>query len=328
MIRTGKAKNARTKRVMDNRAPKVIENPKQTLFVRGNKTGEVVNELLGDLHTLKKPLAVMYKKKNPVLPFDDSSSLEFFCNKSDTSLFVFGNHTKKRPNNVVLGRMFNGAILDMVEVGIVDYKGLKEYKKSIMMGSKPCFVFNGDSFETDSSMIRIKSLLLDLFKGQNVPDINIGGLEHVISVTHIPVTKKQGDGTNAVVQTIAFRVYKTKLLKSGSRIPRVELEEMGPNFDMELRRTQFPDKALIQHSMKQPAVLKPKKQKNVEYDSMGNKFSRVHMVRQDLDAIQLRKVKALKRKPEASAPVDKADNPRSVKKAKKGETPQQEVIDL
>lgn len=44
-----KAKNARTKRVLDDRAPKVIENPKSAVFVRGNKTGQTVDTLLHDL---------------------------------------------------------------------------------------------------------------------------------------------------------------------------------------------------------------------------------------------------------------------------------------
>eukprot|EP01134_Creolimax_fragrantissima_P005955 CFRG5955T1 len=316
MLRTVKAKNARSKRVLDNRGPKVVENPKQTLFVKGNKTGETVNELLGDLHTLKKPMAIMYKKKNPVLPFDDASSLEFFCQKSDASLFVFGNHTKKRPNNVVFGRTFDGHIMDMIEVGIENYKGLSQYKQSVMMGSKPCFVFNGDSFETDATLMKIKSLVLDLFRGQVVQNINIGGLDHVISVTHIPLTQKQADGSTATTHTVAFRVFKSKLLKSGTRTPRVELVEMGPNFDMEVRRTQFASKDVLKHAMKQPATLKPKKHKNVEYDGLGNKYSRVHMVRQDLDSIQLRKTKALKRKPEAPEKDENAVNPRSVKKAK------------
>ena len=34
------------------------------------------------------------------------SSIEFFAQKEDASLFAFSNHNKKRPNNMVLGRLF------------------------------------------------------------------------------------------------------------------------------------------------------------------------------------------------------------------------------
>jgi ribosome production factor 2 len=38
--------------------------------------------------------------------------------KADTSLFLFGSHSKKRPNNIVLGRTYEHKVLDMAELGI------------------------------------------------------------------------------------------------------------------------------------------------------------------------------------------------------------------
>ena len=42
------------------------------------------------------------------------TSLEFFCQKSDAAMFAFGSHTKKRPNNLTIGRMFDGHLYDAV----------------------------------------------------------------------------------------------------------------------------------------------------------------------------------------------------------------------
>ena len=59
--------------------------------------------------------------ENPdVRPFESggSSRIEFFCKKHDSSLFAVGSHSKKRPHNLVLGRMYDGHLLDMIELGI------------------------------------------------------------------------------------------------------------------------------------------------------------------------------------------------------------------
>ena len=67
----------------------------------------------------------MYKKKNIVRPFEDVSSLEFFSKKSDSSLVAFGSHNKKRPHNLVIARMFDFHVLDMVEFGISNYSPIR-----------------------------------------------------------------------------------------------------------------------------------------------------------------------------------------------------------
>ena len=44
--------------------------------------------------------------------------MEFLSQKNDASLFAFGTHSKKRPHNLVFGRLFDHHILDMVETGV------------------------------------------------------------------------------------------------------------------------------------------------------------------------------------------------------------------
>ena len=133
MLRVPKAKTARTKRALSKRAPKVIENPKKALFVRGNNAGITITEFLKDMGQLKKPDMVSFRRKNPVLPFEDATSLEFYSEKNDTALFMFGNHTKKRPNNITMGRMFNHQLLDMVEFGLNDYDPMASFEGVCML---------------------------------------------------------------------------------------------------------------------------------------------------------------------------------------------------
>ena len=81
---------------------------------------------------LKRPHAIAFNKKNAILPFDTASkseaSLEFFSGKNDASMFVVGQTTKKRPHGLTFVRMFDNKVLDMTEVGVVNWKGMAEFK--------------------------------------------------------------------------------------------------------------------------------------------------------------------------------------------------------
>ncbi|KAJ2113283.1 rRNA-binding ribosome biosynthesis protein rpf2, partial [Coemansia sp. RSA 922] len=118
MLLKPKAKNARAKRFLVNRDPKIVENGKTALFVRGSTTSQVILDTLKDLYSLRKPDAINFTKKNEIHPFDSETSIEFFARKNDSSLFAVGMHSKKRPHNLILGRTFNYSILDMIELGV------------------------------------------------------------------------------------------------------------------------------------------------------------------------------------------------------------------
>ena len=77
---------------------------------------------------MKKPFYKLLSKKNEIRPFEAVNSLEFLSQKNDCSLFMVGSHSKKRPNNLVIGRLFNYQILDMIELGVLDYKSMDTFK--------------------------------------------------------------------------------------------------------------------------------------------------------------------------------------------------------
>lgn len=285
-----KPKTKRSKRFLESRAPKLSEDLKSAMIMRGGNTSETVTQALKDMYALKKPNAVLYKKKNITRPFEDSTSLEFFSKKTDCSLFLFGSHNKKRPNNLIFGRLFDFHVLDMIELGIEKCVSMKEFKTGkCPEGTKPMLVFAGEAFQTDTEHKRLKSLLIDFFRGPTVTAVRLAGLEHVLHFTAI-------DGK------IYMRSYKCMLKKSGCRTPRMELEEMGPSFDFVLRRTHLASEQLFHLAHRQPKALKPKKKKNISHDAFGTKFGRVHMQKQDLSKLQTRKMKGLrKRRGEAVA---------------------------
>uniref|UniRef100_A0A2K6NXY0 Ribosome production factor 2 homolog n=1 Tax=Rhinopithecus roxellana TaxID=61622 RepID=A0A2K6NXY0_RHIRO len=214
-------------------------------------------------YALKKPYGVLYKKKNITRPFEDQTSLEFFSKKSDCSLFMFASHNKKRPNNLVIGHLYDHHVLDMIELGIENFVSLKDIKGLTLKcpeGTKPMLIFAGDDFDVTEDYRRLKSLLIDFFRGPTVSNICLAGLEYVLHFT-------------ALNGKIYFRSYKL-LLKSGCRTPRIELEEMGPSLDLVLRRTHLASDDLYKLSMKM-----------------------IHMQKQDLSKLQTRKMKGLKKRP-------------------------------
>jgi ribosome production factor 2 len=125
-------------------------------------------------------------------------------------------------------------------------------------GGKPCIVFNGEPWSQNPRLGRLKSLLLDFFRGKVVEAVNLAGLDHVISLTVggglsvAGAVEANGSSSSGQGMTVHFRVYAIKLLKSGSRLPRVELQEIGPRADLTLRREKEADAAMMKEAMKIP----------------------------------------------------------------------------
>lgn len=295
MLRTVKAKNARSKRALDKKQPKVVENVKKALFVPGSNANQLLHDLMVDLAALKKPDVKRFSRKNEVRPFEDASSIEFFSEKNDASLIVVATNNKKRPNNLTFVRLFNFQVYDMIELRAANVKVIDQFKSlTVQVGLKPMFTFNGGVFDTHPVYQHIKSLFLDFYRGQEVDLLDPASLQHVISISAEDV--KEDDGGNEVLPTVYFRVYLLKTYKSNTpKVPRVELQEIGPRVDFTVGRRQGPTDEMEKMAMKQRKI-EAKTKKNIETDLMGDKIGRIHMQKQDLGKLQVRKMKGLKRK--------------------------------
>ena len=274
---TKHAKTWKGKKVLAAREPQIEEETKQIAFIRGATASEKVTKVVRDIFFLKKPFGVALNKKNDYRPFEDPTQVEFVSGKNNCSLFVFTSHNKKRPNNMIMGRIFDEHILDMFEFGVENIKLLSDFKNSkISLGVKPVLMFAGEAFETQHEYIRMKNFFMDFFSGVKTEGIRLSGLENVISFV-------------VIEGKIFFRHYKIKLMKSGTRTPRVELEEIGPRFDLVLRRNQVASEDLFKKSLKQPYQLKPKKDKNMSQSDLGTTFGRIHMERQDFTKLNVKR---------------------------------------
>lgn len=263
-----------------------MENPKRAMFIKGNKTSEICSTLLKDLRMLKQPDAISYQKKNKIRPFLDDTPLEFFSRKADSSLLAFASHCKKRPHSIVFGRFFDSHLLDLVEIGVENFKSISDFKDVVQTksGNKPCFILRGNEFETSEIHKKFANMMVDFFRGRVVDNLSLSGLDHAICLTVGP----QG--------VVYFRHYKLQMKKSGTSIPRIELAEIGPRFDVTFRRHKFASADLLKQSLKKPPQLKPKKVKNVTRNTFNEKVGRVHMERQDLSQLVTARFKAISSK--------------------------------
>lgn len=320
LIRNRKPKNARSKRALEKRDPKAIENPKTCLFLRGTTCSQVIQDALTDLNSLRQPLAKKFTKKNPIHPFDDASSLEFFSEKNDASILVFGATSKKRPHSLTFVRTFAYKMYDMLELYLdpTSFQSLASFKtKKFAVGLKPMLLFAGTAFESPvaNEYTIAKSVFTDFFKGEATDKIDVEGLQYVVSFTAEDVPS-----TGDAKPVIHMRIYLIRTKRSGQRLPRVEVEEMGPRMDFRVGRTKEPDEATRKEAMKKPRGMEEKTKKNISTDSMGDKLGRVHLGRQDLSELQTRKMKGLKRSRDVETEgFDDADVvvEETIKKAKK-----------
>jgi len=292
-----RAKTARARRALARRDPKLVENPRTALVVRGQKTSGVVNSALTDLFMLKKPYAVHFKRHNAVHPFEDVTPLEFLCQKNDASIFAFGTHSKKRPQNLVVGRMYDHHLLDMVELAIDSFHPIAEFagiNGGCAAESKPCLLFEGDEWEHSADLQAVRSIFIDFFQLRVVDTISAIGIEHVLCFS-------------AMGSRILLRHYIVQLRKSAEgTAPHVQLSEMGPSFDFSLRRMQHAAPDLMKAAMTKPAAMpsQPKKIKNIERSALHGRQGRLHVPKQDLTQLATARMKGLKKRPSSDGGDD------------------------
>ena len=110
-----------------------------------------------------------------------SPALRFLCEKNNASLFALGSHTKKRPDSLVLARMFEFNVLDMYELGLSSIQTMSDFRQeTFAVGSRPFMVFQGDVFENHPTYQQLKSLFLDFFASKPLTAFTPSALRQVM----------------------------------------------------------------------------------------------------------------------------------------------------
>ena len=244
-----KPKNARSKREVAKREPLAHENAKTVLLLHGTKCSALVQDLLSDLHCLKRPFSIRFTKRNDIHPFEDASSLEFFSQKNDASLLLFGSHSKKRPHCMTWIRCFGGQLLDMLETNVVQdtARPLAQFKgDKCKVGTKPLLSFSGSAFESPvaNQYTLAKSLFTDFFRGGETQTVDVEGLQLLISFL------AGEDADDGSMPRLHMRCWRIISKRSGQKMPRVEVEEMGPRIDFTLGRFRAAEDGAWKDAMK------------------------------------------------------------------------------
>lgn len=169
---------------------------------------------------------------------------------------------------------------------------LQQFKgEKCKIGVKPLLSFSGAQFEspTLNAYTQAKNLFTDFFRGQETTTVDVEGLQLLISFF---AGEDAEDGQKAQIQMRCWRII-TK--RSGQKVPRVEVEEMGPRIDFRVGRIREAEVGMWKESLKKAKGTEARVKKNVETDIVGDKIGRIHLGRQDLSELQTRKMKGLKR---------------------------------
>ncbi|KAL7719367.1 Ribosome production factor 2-like protein [Entamoeba marina] len=257
---------------LEDRQPKVIENTKKAIFMKGRNSSQLLTELTEDLALYKKPYVLKFNHKHEVLPFEDERPFEAYSTGRDCSLIMLSSHNKKRPHCLTLIRMFDGHILDMLELLVSHYKSISSFS-----GDKPpsatriMYTFVGSLFETNEDFRMFKNMIIDFYRNDVKQSLVVDELTAMMTFV-------------AVDGKIHMTVHNVKTSKSG-----VKLNEVGPQVIMTPGRSKYGAEDMREEAMTIPPELQPaKKKKNVSKDVFGQTIGRVHAVGEDLDKLSKR----------------------------------------
>ncbi|MES1918401.1 rRNA-binding ribosome biosynthesis protein rpf2 [Bonamia ostreae] len=128
---------------------------------------------------------------------------------------------------------------------------------------------------------KIKNLFVDFFRGKETDFVDLKYIKRAIVFAAIDF------------ETIRFTDYAVTIKQDNN----VSLEEIGPSFELKLKRNYIASEKLLSTSLKKPKkmVNEPKKVKNVKTDNFGSKIGKVHVDKQDIRKINKRKFKGYKK---------------------------------
>ena len=138
----------------------------------------------------------------------------------------------------------------MIEFYVVQdtARTLSQFKgEKCKIGTKPLLSFSGSQFESPipNKYTLAKSMFLDFFRGEEAQQMDVEGLQYLISFS-----VGEDEGGEEAKAPIYMNCWRIVTKRSGQKMPRVEVEEMGPRIDFRIGRSKEADEKLWKDAMK------------------------------------------------------------------------------
>ena len=283
-IKTAKTQKGKT--YLKNLLPKLIEDPKQCLFINTTKSSEIMRMIMNDLYLIRKDYSKKLSKKEKIINIKESKeNVLFLTNKNNCNFFTFTHDNKRNPMTITFGLLFNHEILDIFEFEVTNYIPIDYFKKNIEIGSfmKPIVIFQGEIFETEFNYERLKNFFFDYFKLYNIENTIVSELKRVVVIS-----------CESKEKIVKIRNYQINGEISEQNLKNINLVEIGPSLNLKEKNFILADDNLYKNSLKQPKQLKEIKEKNIEKNKiLGIKRGRLHIDKQNLNAVSLKKYKKI-----------------------------------
>jgi ribosome production factor 2 len=241
--------------------------------------------VLNELYLMRKELSKKLTRKENIFNIvENKDNVEFLCTKNNTAFFSLSSNNKKHPMDLTLGCLYDHQLLDSFEFEVTNFIPMSYFKENTTINSdlKPIIIFQGELFESDFNYDRLKKFLIDYFQLYDKENIVISEMRRIIVVSI--------ENDEKVVKIRNYQINGD--LSSKNNLSKITLVEIGPSFDLKERKFALADEVLYRKALKQPKGIKETKEKNIEKNKiLGEKRGRIHMQKQNLKAVSLKKYK-------------------------------------
>ena len=284
-----KAKTHKGKLYLESLKPKLNEDPKECLFINTQNSNELMRMVLHEFYLMRKEFSKKLTRKENIFNItQNKENVEFLCTKNNTTFFSLSSHNKKHPMDLTLGCLYDHQVLDSFEFEVTNFIPMSYFKEGTTINSdlKPIIIFQGELFESDFNYDRLKKFFIDFFQLYDKPSVVISELRRIIVISI--------ENEEKVVKIRNYQVNGD--LSTKNSLNKINLVEIGPSFDLKERKFLLADEVLYKKALKQPKGVKEIKEKNIEKNKiLGEKRGRLHMQKQNLKAVSLKKQKKIKK---------------------------------
>ena len=285
-----KALTHKGKLFLESLMPKMIEDPKQCLFINTKNSTELMRMVLNDLYLIRRDFSKKLTKKEEIVNVvENRDNIEFLCKKNNTTFFALSSHNKKHPMNLTLGCLYDFHLLDYFDFEVTNFLPKSYFKVDTVINSdlKPIIIFQGELFESDFNYDRLKKFFIDFFQLYDKENIIISEMRRIIAISI--------ENDEKIVKIRNYQINGN--LNNKASLSKIDLIEIGPSFDLKERKFTLADEVLYKKALKQPKGIKETKEKNIEKNQiLGEKRGRIHMQKQNLGAVSLKKFKKIMNK--------------------------------